>query len=83
MTIDLKPETEQLVLETLQTGHFQSIDDLIQQSVSEWRATHGVAKNGQSDRAEAVDRLRRFVDENRTALSGISIKDLIHEGHRV
>ena len=83
MTIDLKPETEQLVRETLQAGHFQSIDDLIRQSVSEWRAAHGVAQNGQSDQAAAVDRLRRFVDENRTPLSGISIKDLIHEGHSV
>jgi hypothetical protein len=27
--------------------------------------------------------MREFAEKNRTSLSGISIKELIHEGHRV
>ena len=41
--IELKPETEQLVQEEIQRGHFHSVDDLIVQSVSAWREVHQVS----------------------------------------
>ena len=37
MTIQLKPETERIVQEELQSGHFQTVDDLIVESVHAWR----------------------------------------------
>lgn len=42
MTINIKPETERLVKEELQNGHFPSVDELIVQSVSAWREKHHV-----------------------------------------
>jgi Arc/MetJ-type ribon-helix-helix transcriptional regulator len=33
MTIDIKPETERLVREELQRGHFRSVDEIIVQGV--------------------------------------------------
>ena len=33
MTINLKPETERLVQEELQNGHFRSVDEMIAQVV--------------------------------------------------
>lgn len=36
MTIRLKPETERIVREELQSGHFQTVDDLIVESVHAW-----------------------------------------------
>jgi hypothetical protein len=35
------------------------------------------------ERREAVRRMQEFAEKNRTSLKGISIKELIHEGHRV
>ena len=40
MTIDIRPETEQLVREEIRNGHFQSVDDLILSGVRAWRETH-------------------------------------------
>jgi hypothetical protein len=40
MTIRLKPETEQLVKEELQSGHFRTVDELIVEGVHAWRQTH-------------------------------------------
>lgn len=40
--IELKPETEQLVQEEIQRGHFHSVDELIVKSVNAWREKHRV-----------------------------------------
>ena len=37
MTVTLNPETEQLVTEELQSGHFRSVDELIVEGVHAWR----------------------------------------------
>lgn len=40
MTVDLKPETERLVQEEIQRGHFQSVDEMIVEGVTAWREKH-------------------------------------------
>jgi Arc/MetJ-type ribon-helix-helix transcriptional regulator len=42
MAVDLKPETEQLVQEEIEKGHFHSVDELITEGVHAWRAQHGL-----------------------------------------
>ena len=42
MTVQLKPETEQLVQEEIRNGHFHSVDELIVQGVHAWREKHRV-----------------------------------------
>jgi Arc/MetJ-type ribon-helix-helix transcriptional regulator len=37
MTVQLKPETERLVREEIQSGHFQSVDDLITRAIQVMR----------------------------------------------
>ena len=37
MIIEILPETEQLVRKEIQSGHFQSVDDLIVTGVRAWR----------------------------------------------
>jgi Arc/MetJ-type ribon-helix-helix transcriptional regulator len=37
MTVELKPETERLVREEIQSGHFQSIDDLLTRAIQVMR----------------------------------------------
>ncbi len=41
MIIELNAETERLVQEELQSGHFHSVDELIAEAVQAWRELHG------------------------------------------
>ena len=40
MRLELKPETEQLVQEEIQQGHFRSLDELIVEGIHAWREKH-------------------------------------------
>jgi Arc/MetJ-type ribon-helix-helix transcriptional regulator len=51
MIIELKPETEQLVRDELQTGHFHSVDELIVQSVHAWRERFGARSEAASQKS--------------------------------
>jgi Arc/MetJ-type ribon-helix-helix transcriptional regulator len=85
MTIDLTPEQEKIVKEELKSGHFRTAEELIS------RALHALlyatpSSNARADngsRREAVHEMMRFAEKNRTSLQGVSVKELIHEGHRL
>ena len=83
MTIRIRPETEQHVREALQAGNFGSVDELIVQSVRAWREKYGSKQLTREQRRQAIARMKDFAEKNPTSLGDISIKDLIHEGHRV
>ncbi|MBV8896686.1 MAG: hypothetical protein JO051_09255 [Acidobacteriaceae bacterium] len=80
MTIELKPETERIVREELQNGHFQSVEEIIMRGV---QARHDAGRS--TDRqppktaAEAVAHIRQLRQGNRLP-SGVTIRDLINEG---
>jgi hypothetical protein len=40
MSLEVKPETEQLVKNEIQSGRFQSVDDLIVTTVHAWHENH-------------------------------------------
>jgi Arc/MetJ-type ribon-helix-helix transcriptional regulator len=83
MSIELKPETERLVQEEIQSGHFRSVDELIVQGVQALRekaSTQPSSVAGNGSAAEAVARLRTL--RKGVTLGGLKIKDLAHEGHR-
>jgi Arc/MetJ-type ribon-helix-helix transcriptional regulator len=82
MSINLKPETERLVEEEIQSGHFQSVDELILEGVQAWREKN-LTRQTPEQRREAVARMQEFAEKNQTSLEGVSVKDLIHEGHRL
>jgi Arc/MetJ-type ribon-helix-helix transcriptional regulator len=48
VTVQLKPETEQLVREEISSGHFHSVDELIVQGVHAWREKHSVSQPGEA-----------------------------------
>ena len=80
MTINLKPETERLVQEELQNGHFRSVDEMIVEGVQARR--EGKPLSPEANRktpAEAVAYIRELRQGNRLP-AGVSIKDLINEG---
>ena len=61
MSIELKPETERLVQEEIQSGHFQSVDELIVRGVQALReksSAQSTSTQTNGTVAEAVARLR-------------------------
>ena len=83
MTIDLKPETERLVQEEIRSGHFHSIDELILEGVRAWREKNRPHRANPAQRRQAVARALAFARNRAISLGGISIRQLIHEGHRL
>ena len=85
MTINLTPEQEKIVKEELESGHFRTAEELISEALHALLATApssgASADNGR--RREAVREMMAFAEKNRTSLQGISVKELIHEGHRL
>ncbi len=76
MMVELKPETERLVLEEIQNGHFLSIDEMIESAVRERRLDSRPAKK---TRAEAFAHIREMQGKY-TLPPGVTISDLIDEG---
>jgi Arc/MetJ-type ribon-helix-helix transcriptional regulator len=86
MNIRLTPEQEALVKRELESGHFRSVEELLAQALQALQ-DKDLAKNAAATlngaQQEAVREMLDFVEKNRTRLDGISMKDLIHEGHRL
>ena len=85
MKINLTPEQEKIAEDELKTGRFRTAEEVIAQALQALRekersASLGTANGGQR---EAVREMLAFVEKNRTRLDGISVKELIHEGHRL
>ena len=55
MTVELKPETERLVREEIQSGHFQSVDELIVQGVCALREKSKATETRRKPRKNLAD----------------------------
>jgi Arc/MetJ-type ribon-helix-helix transcriptional regulator len=82
MMIQLNPETEILVQQELERGHFQSVDEMIVQGIRARREKSQPALS-EAQRRQAVERALDFATHKPVSLDGVSIKELLHEGHRV
>ena len=66
MTIDLKSETERLVQEELQNGHFRPVDEMIVEGVQARREGKPLSREvRRKTRAEAVAHIRELRQGNR------------------
>lgn len=84
MNINLTPEQERIVNDQVKSGHFRSAEEVIAQALIALREKEHLAPStGNGNREEAVREMLNFVEKNRTLLQGISVKQLIHEGHRL
>jgi putative addiction module CopG family antidote len=85
MNVNLTPEQEKIVNDELKSGRFRSaaevIGEALQVLLGREQALAGVTPNGA--RREAVREMLAFVEKNRVRLEGVSVKELIHEGHRL
>ena len=85
MDINLTPEQEKIIKEELKSGHFRSVQEVIGEALQALQAkeqSSGAATSNGSQR-EAVREMLEFVENNRVRLEGVSVKQLIHEGHRL
>jgi Arc/MetJ-type ribon-helix-helix transcriptional regulator len=85
MKINLTPEQEAIVNAELKAGNFRTAEEVIAEALQALRekersSASGAANGGQRN---AVAEMLRFVEANRVNLEGISVKELIREGHRL
>ncbi len=85
MNINLTPEQEKIVKDELKSGHFRTVEEVIGEALQVLREKEQSSTTGTPNRAwrEAVLEMLAFVEENRVRLEGVSVKELIHEGHRL
>jgi len=85
MNINLTPEQERIVNDELRSGHFRTVEEVIAKALVVLRENEGssVAGDSNGQYEGAVQKMLNFVEENRTPLQGISVKELIREGHRL
>jgi Arc/MetJ-type ribon-helix-helix transcriptional regulator len=85
MNINLTPDQERIVNEELRSGHFRSVEEVIATALAALREKErsSTAEAGNGHQESAVREMLSFVAENHTSLLGISVKQLIREGHRL
>jgi putative addiction module CopG family antidote len=85
MNIRLTPEQEKIVKDKLKTGHFHSAEEVIGEALQILREKEQSSAGGTPNGAqrEAVRAMLAFVEKNRVRLEDVSVKELIHEGHRL
>lgn len=85
MNINLTPEQERIVIDELKSGHFRSAEEVIAKALVTLREKErsSVAEDSNGHHEDAVREMLDFVEKNHTPLQGISVKQLIREGHRL
>jgi putative addiction module CopG family antidote len=85
MNIKLTPEQEAIIKEELKSGHFRSAEEVIGEALQVLREKEQSSLAGVPDgeQREAVREMLAFVEKNHVRLEGVSVKELIHEGHRL
>ncbi|HUJ30841.1 MAG TPA: hypothetical protein VLY23_06135 [Candidatus Acidoferrum sp.] len=84
MNINLTPEQERIVKDELKAGHFRSVEEVIGEALQALRDKEKSAvASTNGAQLEAVREMLAFVEKNRVRLEGVTVKELIHEGHRL
>jgi len=85
MNINLTPEQEEIVKAQLKSGHFRTVEEVIGEALQALGEKERFSVAGPSDgkQGEAVGEMLAFVERNRVRLDGVTVKELIHEGHRL
>ena len=85
MNIHLNPEQERIVNDELRSGHFRSPEEVIARALAalKEKKLSSVAEDSNGNHEDAVREMLNFAEKNRTPLQGVSVKQLIREGHRL
>jgi len=83
MTITLTPEQQRIVDEQLRSGRYRTPADVVGEALRSLRESDLQAGGAAGSYREAVREMLRFAEANRVPLHDVSVKQLIHEGHRL
>ena len=84
MNIHLTPEQEQIVKDEMRSGHFRTAEEVIAQALAALKEKgHSSPADDDGRHDRAVREMLDFVGKNRALLREVSVKQLIHEGHRL
>ena len=85
MNINLTREQEEIIQSELKSGRFRTVEEIIAEALQALREKEHASVGSGVDGAqrEAVREMLAFVEKNCARLEGLSIKELIHEGHRL
>ena len=83
MQIHLTPEQEQIINDALKSGHFRSAEEVVAKALSVLHEKEALPTDQNGRYETAVREMIRFAEKNRTPLHGVSVKQLLHEGHRL
>jgi len=80
VTIELKPEQEQIIQRQLASGLYQSVEEVLDTALA------GLPHDRRFDREhrrEAVRRMIEFGERRKLGLGEPVTRELLHEGHRI
>lgn len=87
INVNLTPEHESLIENEIKSGHYHSVEQVIGEALEALRGKGereslgaSISKDAQQ---KAVREMFNFVSRNSVRLGDISVKELIHEGHRL
>jgi len=85
MTIKLTPEQVEIVRAGPKSGEFRTPGEVISEAFDAKREKVAASANTPDNgaRREAVREMLEFVAKTRVRLEGVSVKELIHEAHRL
>ena len=79
MTVQLKPEQEQIIRRQLASGHFSSVDEVLATALASLPHDRRFERE---NRREAVRRMIEFGDRRNLSLGEPVTRQFLHEGHR-
>ena len=79
MTIELKPEHERIIQQQLASGHFKSVDEVLDTALASFSRDR---RFDWESRREAVRCMIEFGERRRLSLGEPVTREFLHEGHR-
>ena len=79
MTVELKPEHEQIIRQQLASGRFTSVDEVLATALA---SLSDDRRFDRESRREAVRRMIEFGDRRKLSLGEPVTRQFLHEGHR-
>lgn len=83
MRIRLTPEEERIVRREVQSGRFRTGEEVIAEALRALESKHHSGAADDAQRREAVREMLAFIEGNHARLSGVTVRELAHEGHHV
>ncbi len=80
MVIELKPEHQRIIEDAVQSGHYRSVDECLDEAFAAWKTRDNQPKFDREKARAAADRIREL--RKGVSLGGLTIKDLANEGRR-